>query len=78
MNDSDEHMATTTSKTFAVRGFYCNGCADNLSSALSNMDGVIRVRADYDEGRVEVRFDADRVSKQDIRDRISATGFEAD
>lgn len=76
--ESDEDMATTTSKTFAVRGFHCTGCSDNLSSALGSLDGVIRARADFDKGQVEVRFDSDRVSEQDVRDRIAASGFEAD
>lgn len=71
-------MATTTSKTFTVRGLHCSGCAENLSSTLGNLDGVIRARADHKEGRVEVRFDSERVSEQDVRNRIAASGFEAD
>ncbi len=70
-------MATTTTKTLGVSGFHCSGCSDNLSRALSNLDGVIRVRASFDDATVEVRYDADRVSEQDIRDQISRSGFEA-
>ncbi|GMQ94544.1 MAG: hypothetical protein BMS9Abin12_2039 [Acidimicrobiia bacterium] len=69
---------TTTSKKFTVRGFHCSGCSDNLASALDNLDGVIRTRADFEDGQVEVRYDSDRVSEQDVRDRISASGFEAE
>jgi len=71
-------MTATTSKTFTVRGFHCNGCSENLSSALGNLDGVIRARASFEEGQVDVRFDSGRVSEQDIRDRIASSGFEAD
>ncbi len=71
-------MTTATSETFTVRGFHCSGCADNLSTALGNLEGVIRVGASFENGRVEVRFDTDRVSEQDIRDRIAASGFEAE
>jgi len=71
-------MATTTSKTFTVRGFHCSGCSDNLSSALGKLDGVIRARADFEDGQVEVRYDSERVSEQEVKDRISASGFEAD
>ncbi len=71
-------MAAATSKTFAVRGFHCTGCSDNLGSALSNLDGVIRARADYENGQVEVRFDPDRVTEDDVRERIRATGFQPD
>ena len=69
-------MATAISRTMTVRGFHCTGCADNLGSALSNMDGVIRARADYDVGQVEVRFDPDRVTEDDVLEQIRAAGFE--
>ena len=70
-------MTTTKSNTFTVQGFHCSGCSDNLSKALGNVDGVIRVRASFDDSNVEVRFDADRLSEQDIRDQIAKSGFEA-
>jgi len=69
-------MTTVTSMTFEVRGFHCSGCADNLGTALSNLDGVIRARADYASSQVEVRFDPDRATEDDIRERIRAAGFE--
>ncbi len=71
-------MATTTTKTLGVNGFHCSGCSDNLSKALGNVDGVIRARAGFDDANVEVRYDADRVSEQDIRDQIARSGFEAE
>ena len=61
-----------------MRGFHCSGCSDNLAKALRNLDGVIRARASFDDANVEVRFDADRVSEQDLRDQITRAGFEAD
>ena len=69
-------MATAISKTVLVRGFHCSGCADNLGSAVSNLDGVIRARVDYEVGQVEVRFDPDRVSEDEVRERIR--GFDHD
>ncbi len=71
-------MAAATLKTFTVRGFHCTGCSDNLGKALSNLDGVIRAQADYENGHVEVRFDPDRVTEDDVRERIRATGFQPD
>ncbi len=71
-------MTTTTTKTFHVRGFHCSGCSDNLSQALSHLEGVIRARARFGDGSVEVRYDADRVSDDTIRDLIAKSGFEVD
>ena len=69
-------MATAVTKTIKVQGFHCTGCADNFGSALNNLDGVIRARADYDVGQVEVRFDPDRVTEGDVLEQIRTTGFE--
>ncbi len=69
---------TTTTRTFGVTGFHCSACSDNLSKALGNLDGVIRARASFDDAQVEVRFDTDRVSEQDLREQIARSGFEAD
>lgn len=69
-------MATAVSKTLAVSGFHCSGCSDNLASALVTLEGVIRARAEYENGQVEVRFDPDRVSEDDLRQRIRSAGFE--
>ena len=71
-------MATATWKTFTVKGFHCSGCSDNLGTALNNLDGVIRANADYEEGRVEVRFDSERVTEEDVKTQIRASGFDPD
>lgn len=71
-------MATATSMTFTVRGFHCSGCADNVQTALSNLEGVIRVKADFDDSTVEIRFDPDRATEADFRNQITASGFQAD
>lgn len=67
---------TVTTKTYGIQGFHCSGCADNLGRSLGNLEGVVRARADYDQARVAVRFDSDRVTDDDIRERINASGFE--
>lgn len=69
-------MAELNVATLGVRGFHCSGCADNLSSGLSRIEGVIRAKADFDRAEVEVRFDPARVTDDDIREGIRAAGFE--
>jgi len=68
-------MATTTKK-YRIGGFHCSGCADNLGGSLARLEGVIRAEADYDQAIVEVRFDPERISDDDIHTRIRASGFE--
>ena len=69
-------MATTTTRQYRIRGFHCSGCADNLGSSLTRLEGVIKADADYDQATVEVRFDPERVSDDDIHTQIRASGFE--
>jgi len=69
-------MATTTTKQYQISGFHCSGCADNLGDSLARLEGVIKADADYDGAAVEVRFDPERVSDDDIHTQIRASGFE--
>ncbi len=71
-------MAIATSKTFEVRGFHCIGCSENLGSSLNNIDGVIRAQASFEGGHVDVRFDPNRVTEDDIKAQIRASGFDPD
>ncbi len=70
-------MTTATTKTFSIRGFHCSGCADNLGRSLRRHEGVIKAEADYDRARVDVRYDPERVSEDDLRRQITLAGFEA-
>ena len=73
----EENVAVMTNKTFGVQGFHCTGCADSLGKALDRIDGVARAQADYEKGKVDVRFDPERVSDETIREGIRTAGFDA-
>lgn len=64
-------------RTLEVRGMDCPACANRLGTALDRLDGVVRAKADHGAGRVDVRFDPDRVSEDRIRERIRSAGFDA-
>lgn len=63
--------------TLRVEGMDCAACERRLGAALTRLKGVITAKADHRAARVDVRFDPDRVSEQDIRQRIRAAGFDA-
>lgn len=69
-------MGTTQTTTYPVQGFHCTGYADNLGKGLRRIEGVIKADADYEAGQVQVRFDAERVSDEDLRAGIRSAGFE--
>lgn len=59
-----------------VRGMDCSGCENRVRTALTRLEGVIKAEADHRSGSVGVRFDEDRVSEDDVKERIRAAGYE--
>ena len=62
-------------KTLSVAGMSCNGCEQNVTNALTTLDGVNRVEADHEDDTVEVVAD-DSVSDDDIRAAVERAGYE--
>jgi copper chaperone CopZ len=54
----------------------CTECENRVKIAVTRLDGVIKADADHKSDRVDVRFDGDRVSEDEIKDRIRAAGYE--
>lgn len=67
-------MATEAS--LQVGGMDCTGCENRVKTALTRLEGVIKVDADFRSGRVGVRFDEHRLSEDEVKDRIRSAGYE--
>lgn len=65
-----------TDKTLDVRGMTCEGCENAVRNALTRLDGVIKVEPDHAADRVALRFDEDRVSEDQIKERIKLAGYD--
>lgn len=66
-------MATET--TLAITGMDCSHCASRLGEALERAEGVIRAEVD-EVGTATVRYDEDRLSEEDLGERVRAAGFD--
>lgn len=64
-----------TEKTLKVDGMDCAHCATRLGTALERAEGVVKAQADHAAGEVRVRFHLDRISEDQIKERIRASGF---
>ncbi|ELZ21150.1 hypothetical protein C475_19378 [Halosimplex carlsbadense 2-9-1] len=53
----------------------CNGCEQNVETALRTLDGVNRVEADNEADTVEVVLE-DRVSDGDVNAAIEQAGYD--
>ena len=62
-------------KTFPVTGMSCNGCEQNVETALRNLDGVNRVEADHEADTVDVVLE-DEVSDDKVNAAIEQAGYD--
>ncbi|WP_262181182.1 heavy-metal-associated domain-containing protein [Haloarcula laminariae] len=62
-------------KTISVTGMSCNGCEQNVETALRNLDGVNRVEADHDDDTVDVVLE-DEVSDDEVNAAIEQAGYD--
>ena len=57
-----------------VEGMACTGCEENVTNAVSGVDGVQRVKADHESGSVSVT--ADEENRDDVEAAIHDAGYE--
>jgi copper chaperone len=62
-------------QTISVTGMSCNGCEQNVESALQNLDGVSRVDADHEANTVDLVLE-DGISDDDVNAAIEQAGYD--
>ncbi|OIR61862.1 copper resistance protein CopZ [Bacillus sp. FMQ74] len=63
-------------KTLQVEGMSCQHCVKAVETSVGELDGVSAVHVNLEAGKVEVSFDADKVSVKDIADAIEDQGYD--
>jgi copper chaperone len=56
----------------------CGGCENAVKRALQQIDGVREVSASHSANQVGVSFDADRVTRAMLKERIEALGYQVE
>lgn len=69
------HMATTTLR---VEGMTCGACTASVENGLKGVDGVGTVSVSLVMGRAVVMHDPQRISAEQVKDRIEDRGFDAE
>ena len=54
----------------------CQGCVKSIEKALKQRDGVKNVGIDLSTGTVELDFDENRVSLEELKARIKEAGYD--
>lgn len=76
-----EKQAMTTESSnvqrvvFAISGMSCSGCEEHIESKVSEVNGVIRADASYEQGNAAVEFDKSKTTIDSIEKTISSTGY---
>lgn len=66
------------SATLTVTGMKCGGCENSIVSKLSVLPGVKSVKASHQDKQVDVEFDPELASLDQIEDTITDAGFKVE
>ena len=64
-----------TEKTFNVEGMSCAHCKAAVEDELNGLSGVERSSADFVRGTVEVIYDEEHVTAEDLRGAVEEAGY---
>ncbi|MDK2985635.1 MAG: copper chaperone [Clostridia bacterium] len=62
--------------TMDVAGMSCEHCKKAVEEALMTLEGVEKASVDLSKNIVEVNFDTDKTSEEDLKEAITAAGYE--
>jgi copper chaperone CopZ len=63
--------------SISVPSIVCGKCVKNVTKALKNVDGVIKVKVDLDSKIATVTYDTEKTSVPDLENAITAAGYDA-
>jgi heavy metal translocating P-type ATPase len=71
-----QRRGVQASVTYTIANMHCQHCLDSIATAVRKLDGIEEVSGEPDRKRVTVRYRADRVDPDGIREAILERGFE--
>lgn len=66
-------MAQTT--TITVEEIHCESCEHTITTALSRLNGVLRVRPDASTNQVKVSYDELALNRSNLEAALSEIGY---
>lgn len=62
--------------TLNIKGMTCEHCQSAVTKALRDLNGVSAVDVDLNEGKATVTYDADKASKEQMKEAIEEQGYD--
>jgi copper chaperone CopZ len=69
--------AGTRETVLAVQGMVCSSCTAAVEKSLKNLEGVAAAHADIKADQVTVRYDAGKVTPQQMVEALRKAGYRA-
>ena len=70
-------VSNAKEETIALPTIMCGMCETNITSALSDVEGVVKVNVDLEKKSGQVYFDAEKVTLKQIEQKIAGAGYVA-
>jgi len=67
----------TVKKQFNIEGMHCGACSAGIEMFLSNTEGVISAKVDYNSKKADVEYDDSKIKNTDIIKTVEEAGFKA-
>lgn len=64
-------------KQFTIEGMHCGACSAGIEMFLSNTEGVVSAKVDYNAKKAEVEYDDSKLKDSDIIKTVEEAGFKA-
>ncbi|GIN39555.1 MULTISPECIES: copper chaperone CopZ [Heyndrickxia] len=64
--------------TLTVNGMSCGHCVNSIEGSVGKLNGVKNVSVDLDNGKVQVQFDSNVVSLNEIKETIDDQGYDVE
>jgi Cu+-exporting ATPase len=69
-------MAEINKQTLAVKGMTCASCSARIERVLSTIDGISTISVNLAAETLDVEWDEEKLSLEEISDRVAGLGFE--
>ncbi len=67
-----DHIKTAR---FSISGMTCQGCAAHVENEVNKLQGIVSVKASYENADARVAYDKSKVALADIEAAINRTGY---
>ncbi|MBL8149206.1 MAG: heavy-metal-associated domain-containing protein [Blastocatellia bacterium] len=62
---------------FRVTGMHCTSCKNLIEEELAELSGVNSIAVDLAAGQAKINYDCEKVSLEEIMEKVSDLGYEA-